>query len=105
MCVYVCASPRRWRVQALNQNGTVRPEPLQERLGKRHRELGIPLLLEWPDGRREAILATTRKTPPLLRRKTGFSRLLRGSGLGVKLKTEGAHDLHNRGELRVPLGG
>ena len=34
----------------------VRQEQLQERLGERFRELDIPLLVEWPDGRREAIL-------------------------------------------------
>jgi hypothetical protein len=34
----------------------VRQEQLQERLGERFRELDVPLLLEWPDGRREALL-------------------------------------------------
>ncbi len=34
----------------------IRQEQLQERLGERFRELDIPLLLEWPDGRRAAIL-------------------------------------------------
>ena len=34
----------------------VRQEQLLERLGERFRELDIPLLVEWPDGRREAIL-------------------------------------------------
>jgi hypothetical protein len=34
----------------------VRQEQRQERLGERFRELDIPLLVEWPDGRREAIL-------------------------------------------------
>ncbi len=34
----------------------VRQEQLQERLGKRFRELDVPLLVEWPDGRRAAIL-------------------------------------------------
>ena len=34
----------------------MRQEQLQERLGERFRELDIPLLVEWPDGRREAIL-------------------------------------------------
>jgi len=34
----------------------VRQEQLQERLGERFRELDIPLLVEWPAGRREAIL-------------------------------------------------
>ncbi|MFO8003022.1 MAG: hypothetical protein R6U12_02130, partial [Thioalkalivibrio sp.] len=34
----------------------VRQEQLQERLGQRFRELDIPLLVEWLDGRREAIL-------------------------------------------------
>jgi hypothetical protein len=34
----------------------VREEQLKERLGERFRELDVPLLLEWPDGRRAAIL-------------------------------------------------
>jgi hypothetical protein len=34
----------------------VRQEQLQERLGERFRELDVPLLVQWPDGRREAIL-------------------------------------------------
>ena len=34
----------------------VRQEQLQERLGERFRELDVPLLVEWPDGQREAIL-------------------------------------------------
>ncbi|MFB4202423.1 hypothetical protein KBTX_02528 [wastewater metagenome] len=34
----------------------IRQEQLQERLGERFRELDVPLLLEWPDGRREAVL-------------------------------------------------
>ena len=34
----------------------VRQEQLQQRLGQRHRELDTPLLVEWPDGRREAVL-------------------------------------------------
>jgi len=34
----------------------VREEQLKERLGDRFRELDVPLLLEWPDGRRAAIL-------------------------------------------------
>lgn len=29
---------------------------LKERLGDRFRELDVPLLLEWPDGRRAAVL-------------------------------------------------
>ena len=33
-----------------------RQEQLQERLGKHFRELDVPLLVEWTDGRREAIL-------------------------------------------------
>ena len=33
-----------------------RQEQLQHRLGDRHRELDVPLLVEWTDGRREAIL-------------------------------------------------
>ena len=34
----------------------IREEQLQERLGERFRELDVPLLVEWPDGRREALL-------------------------------------------------
>ena len=34
----------------------IRQEQLQERLGERFRELDVPLLVEWPDGQREAIL-------------------------------------------------
>ena len=34
----------------------VREEQLQERLGGRYRRLDVPLLAEWDDGRREAIL-------------------------------------------------
>lgn len=34
----------------------IREEQLQERLGERFRELDIPLLVEWPDGRRAALL-------------------------------------------------
>ena len=34
----------------------LRQEQLQERLGQRFRELDVPLLVEWPDGRREALL-------------------------------------------------
>jgi len=34
----------------------VREEQLQERFGERFRELDVPLLVEWPDGRREALL-------------------------------------------------
>jgi len=33
----------------------VRQEQLQERLGERFRELDVPLLVEWPDGRRETL--------------------------------------------------
>ena len=33
-----------------------RQEQLQERLGTHYRELDVPLLVEWADGRREAIL-------------------------------------------------
>ena len=33
-----------------------RQEQLQKRLGERYRELDVPLLVEWTDGRREAIL-------------------------------------------------
>lgn len=34
----------------------LRQEQLKERLGARFRELDVPLLVEWPDGRREALL-------------------------------------------------
>ncbi|WP_068635555.1 DUF4351 domain-containing protein [Thauera butanivorans] len=34
----------------------VRQEQLKSRLGDRFRELDVPLLVEWPDGRREALL-------------------------------------------------
>jgi len=34
----------------------VRQEQLKERLGERFRELDVPLLVTWPDGRREALL-------------------------------------------------
>ncbi len=34
----------------------VRQEQLQDRLGERFRELDVPLLAQWPDGRREALL-------------------------------------------------
>ncbi len=34
----------------------IRQEQLQERLGERFRELDAPLLAEWPDGHREAIV-------------------------------------------------
>jgi hypothetical protein len=34
----------------------VRQEQLKKRLGDRFRELDVPLLVEWPDGRREALL-------------------------------------------------
>ncbi|TBV11983.1 DUF4351 domain-containing protein [Stutzerimonas kirkiae] len=34
----------------------LRQEQLKDRLGDRFRELDVPLLVEWPDGRREALL-------------------------------------------------
>lgn len=34
----------------------IRQEQLKARLGERFRELDVPLLVEWPDGRREAML-------------------------------------------------
>jgi hypothetical protein len=34
----------------------VRQEQLKERLGERFRQLDVPLLVEWPNGKREAIL-------------------------------------------------
>jgi hypothetical protein len=44
------------RASASSRGAPVRQEQLQERLGERFRELDVPLLVEWPDGRREAIL-------------------------------------------------
>ena len=38
----------------------VRQEQLKERLRERFRELDVPLLVEWPDGRREALLLKNR---------------------------------------------
>lgn len=34
----------------------IRQEQLQDRLGERFRELDVPLLVEWPDGRRGALV-------------------------------------------------
>ena len=34
----------------------LRQEQLKERLGERFRELDVPLMVEWPDGQREALL-------------------------------------------------
>ena len=34
----------------------IRQEQLKSRLGDRFRELDVPLLIEWPDGRNEALL-------------------------------------------------
>ncbi len=34
----------------------IRQEQLKERLGDRFRELDVPLLVKWPDGRREALV-------------------------------------------------
>ncbi len=41
----------------------VRHEQLQERLGQRYRELDTPLLVEWADGRCEAVLSHARGRP------------------------------------------
>ncbi len=41
----------------------VREEQLKERLGERFRELDTPVLVEWPDRRREALLFLFRATP------------------------------------------
>jgi hypothetical protein len=35
---------------------TIREKQLKERLGERFRELDVPLPVEWPDGRRAALL-------------------------------------------------
>jgi hypothetical protein len=43
----------------------IRQEQLKARLGDRFRELDVPLLVEWPDGRREALLfALEEETDP-----------------------------------------
>src|SRR6056297_1302526 len=43
----------------------IREEQLKERLGDRFRELDIPLLVEWPNGQRQAILfALEEETEP-----------------------------------------
>lgn len=43
----------------------IRQEQLKERLGDRYRELDVPILVEWPDGRREALLfALEEETDP-----------------------------------------
>jgi len=43
----------------------IRQEQLKERLGGRFRELDVPLLVEWPDGARQAILfALEEETDP-----------------------------------------
>jgi hypothetical protein len=36
----------------------IRQEQLKERLGDRFHELDVPLLVEWPNGQREALLFT-----------------------------------------------
>ena len=41
---------------ALARITPVRQELLQERLGERFRELDVPLLVEWPDGRRAGLI-------------------------------------------------
>ena len=43
-------------VDAATRITPIRQEQLQERLGERFRELDVPLLVEWPDGRREALV-------------------------------------------------
>ena len=50
----------------------IRQEQLQERLGERFRELDIPLLIEWPDGRREAILFVLEEECEPQRRRVGL---------------------------------
>ncbi len=43
----------------------IREEQLKERLGQHFRELDVPLLVEWPDGRRASILfALEEETDP-----------------------------------------
>ena len=52
----------------------VRQEQLKARLGDRFRELDVPLLVEWPDGRREAFLfALEEETDP---RRFSIRRLI-----------------------------
>ncbi|MCF8005632.1 MAG: DUF4351 domain-containing protein [Chromatiaceae bacterium] len=41
----------------------IREEQLKERLGERFRELDVPLLAEWPDGRRAALLFVFEEEP------------------------------------------
>ncbi|WPL15054.1 DUF4351 domain-containing protein [Thiorhodovibrio litoralis] len=43
-------------IQRIGYTLPLREEQLKERLGERFRELDVPLLLEWPDGRRQALL-------------------------------------------------
>ena len=43
----------------------IREEQLKERLGERFRELDVPVLVEWPDGRRAALLSMATRTDPL----------------------------------------
>jgi len=50
------ASEEAGALDATVQITPIRQEQLQERLGERFRELDVPLLVEWPDGRREALL-------------------------------------------------
>jgi hypothetical protein len=42
----------------------LREEQLKERLGERFRELDVPLLVEWSDGRRSALLSAPPCLPP-----------------------------------------
>jgi hypothetical protein len=42
----------------------MREEQLKERLGDRFRELDVPLLIEWPDGRRQALVLVLENTTP-----------------------------------------
>lgn len=66
----------------------VRQEQLKERLGECFRELDMPLLLEWPDGRRQAMLFvlveesdprrfSVHRLAPLLPRSGGYVRVNR----------------------------
>ena len=63
-----------WQLFVMTCNATLlifplHQERLKERLGDRFRELDTPLLVEWPDGRKGAILLVIEeKTDPILLR-------------------------------------
>jgi hypothetical protein len=45
-----------WVRRRVRRSPNKGPAPTKERLGVRFRELDVPLLVEWPEGRREAVL-------------------------------------------------